>query len=91
MCQTVASLLIFQQIPIELVIKIGDMRKSHFEKTYNPIFEQYFNQDVQKNSKAQRLIWNKYSMVLPKPLISFLFYQYPHGWADNQSSETKGT
>ena len=70
-CQTVASLLMSQEIPIELCITINDVKKSHFEKIYCPIFQQYLNQDVVNNFKTP--IVNKYCNLLPKPLISLTF------------------
>ena len=73
MCQTAASLFMCQSI--ELYITIHGIRKSVFEKTYNPIFEQCFNQDVYGKENNKVTIVNKYCKVLPKPLISFSFRQ----------------
>ena len=73
MCQIVASLLTSQYpIPFELNISIRAMEKSHFEKTYYPIFEQCLNQNVIKNIKAP-IIKSKYYKVLPKPVICFKY------------------
>ena len=73
LCQTTASLLMSQQNPIKLDIKIviNDLKISDLEKIYYPIFEQYLNQDVANNCNVP--IVNKYCNVLPEPVISLTF------------------
>ena len=76
MCQTAASLLISQQIPLEIHIMIDNMKKSLFDNTFYPIFQQYLDPDATKNSKPP--IVNKYCEVLLKPRISLQFESYRH-------------
>ena len=86
LCQTVSSLLISHEIPIKLHITINEMEKSHFKKTYYPIFQQYLNQDLLKNCNAP--IVNKYCTPLSKPVISLTFEQndeYDNEDDDNES------
>ena len=76
MCQAVASLLIYHQVPIELDIIIRSMTKSHFIRTYYPIFRKYLNENALKNIKAP--IVNKYCNVLFKPVVSLKFERHRH-------------
>ena len=81
LCQTVASLLMVHEIPIELYITINGVQKSHFEKIYYPIFQQHLNQDVINNFNAP--IVNKYCNLLPTPVISLTFGQNAYDQDDD--------
>ena len=75
LCQNVASLLISQEIAIEFDIGIDEIAKTHFDKTYYPMFEQYFNQDKLGKEHSKAPIVNEYCNPLAKPLISLEFYE----------------
>ena len=73
MCKTAASLLISHKIPIELNIMIREMTTSDFSNIYDPIFQQYFNQDTKNLKNIKPPIVNKYCRFLSQPIISFEF------------------
>ena len=82
MCKTIKSLLISEQVPIEVSITMDGMEQYHFENIYYPIFEQHLSQYARKNWKVP--IVNEYCEVLSEPVFSLKFDEYyRYGDADD--------